>query len=530
MSVLSIIIQNKCRNINRMQFFLTKSQKKCRIFVRIKKIYYLSFTQKNVVIYIKCKNNMFSKEVYISRRNRLREKIGSGLILLPGNRELPFNYSSNTFPFRQDSTFLYFVGIDLPDLFVVVDCNTGDEILFGRELEINDIIWSGEVPSLEALAESAGIASVRSIDTLGAYLKQYSGDIHYVAPYQDGITITISSLLGKSVQEIIEGQSLQLISAIVSMRTVKEQFEIDEIEKAVNITAGMHRQAMRYVGDLLASGKAATERDVVGKISKIAISQGYYHSFPPIVTMHGEVFHSHGYTEAVKKGGLLLVDAGAESLEHYAGDMTRTIPVSGLFSKRQKDIYDIVVAANMGVIQSAMPGLSWRDMHNRAARIITSGLKNLGLMKGDTDNIVASGAYALFFPHGLGHLVGLDVHDMENYGENNVGYSDSVKRSNIFGPSYLRYALDLKKNMVLTDEPGIYFIPQLINLWRKEKKFEGYINYERTAKYIGFGGIRIEDDILITENGCRVLGSPVPKTTEDVESLIQEGMKTSNNR
>lgn len=463
---------------------------------------------------------MFSKETYIRRRETLKKTVGSGLILLPGNNELPYNYPGNTFPFRQDSTFLYFVGIDEPGLSAVLDCDSGAEYLFGDDLTIDDIIWNGATPSMSDKASLSGIGNARQMKELRGLLSSYKGKIHFINPYQGGIALLLSDLLNVPASQLKERQSIELIKAIVSMRIVKDMEEIVEIGKAVVATTKMHLRAMAFVGENWGYGDGATERDVVAEISKVALSKGYYHSFPPIVTMHGEVFHSHGYHNKLEEGGLLLVDAGAESLEHYAGDMTRTMPVSGKFSTRQREIYDIVAEANYAVIDNASPRVTWLDMHNLAASVIAAGLRDLGLMKGNIDDIVATGAYALFFPHGIGHLMGLDVHDMENYGEDLVGYNDTVKRSTIFGPNCLRYALDLRENMVLTDEPGIYFIPQLIDQWRAQGKFADFINYDAVEKYKGFGGIRIEDDIRITDDGCSAFDCHLPKAAPDVEDVI----------
>ncbi|MCR4559539.1 MAG: aminopeptidase P family protein [Bacteroidales bacterium] len=460
---------------------------------------------------------MFNSEVYKARRNKLAHELKSGLVLFPGNSELPFNYAGNSFPFRQDSTFLYFVGIDTPGLFAVLDCESGNEYLFGNEAGIDDLIWNGQRPSLQEEASAAGIDNVKPLNGLQEFVKGYKGKIHFINPYSDGVKILLSSLLDISICQLKEKQSLEMIKAAAEMRKIKEDIEIQEIEKAVDLTSEMHNIVMKYAGS---AEEYFSERDVVGKIYDYALSKGYFTSFQPIVTVHGEIFHNCGYKENLKRGRLLLIDAGIETSSHYCGDMTRTVPLGGRFSKRQKDIYDIVVKANWGIVDSARPGVLWSDLHKRAARIITSGLKDLDIMKGDTDEIVENGAYALFFPHGLGHLMGLDVHDMENYGEDNVGYDEKIKRSEIFGPSYLRYGLEIKENMVLTDEPGIYFIPQLIELWKKENKFKDFINYDKALKYKDFGGIRIEDDLLITAEGCKVLGKPVAKTGKDVESEI----------
>ena len=460
---------------------------------------------------------MFNSEVYKTRRSKLAHTLKSGLVLFPGNSELPYNYPSNSFPFRQDSTFLYFIGVDTPGLFAVMDLDSGKEYLFGTEDTVDDIIWKGQGITLAEKASLSGIENVKPLSDLEGFIKGYKGKIHFINPYSDGVKVLLSSLLDIPVSQLKEKQSLDFILAAAEMRKIKEDIEIQEIEKAVEVTSDMHNFIMKYAGG---AEEYFSERDVVGKIYDYALSKGYFTSFQPIVTIHGEIFHNCGYKENLKRGRLLLIDAGIETDSHYCGDMTRTIPLGGRFSKRQKEIYDIVVKANWSIVDSAKPGVLWSDLHKRAARIITSGLKDLDLMKGDTDEIVENGAYALFFPHGLGHLMGLDVHDMENYGEDNVGYNDKIKRSEIFGPSYLRYGLDIKENMVLTDEPGIYFIPQLITLWKKENKFKDFINYDNALKYKDFGGIRIEDDLLITKDGCRVLGKPVPKTGKDIEAEI----------
>ncbi|MCQ2252903.1 MAG: aminopeptidase P family protein [Bacteroidales bacterium] len=461
---------------------------------------------------------MFQKEIYKNRRASLMREVGGGIIVLPANRELPFNYISNTLPFRQDSTFLYYVGIDMPGLVAVLDCDSGQEYLYGEQLTMDDIIWTGELPSVSDLAAMSGIGNACLMGNMGEYFDNLGHrELHYLKPYQSDVAVFLSDLLGISLDSVLSGQSDRLARAVIGMRRTKQDIEIAEIEKAVDATRMMHNAAMAKV----AGGDFLGERDVYAAISEVAMSKGYYHSFPPIVTVHGEVFHNHGYRDTLKHGQLLLVDAGAESLEHYAGDMTRTFPVGGKFSTRQKDIYDIVQKANECVALSARPGISWSDMHDRAAGVIASGLKDLGLMRGDTDDIVASGAYALFFPHGLGHLMGLDVHDMENIGEDLVGYSDKQKRSTLFGKNCLRYGLPLERNMVITDEPGIYFIPQLIDKWRADGLFANFIDYQRVEKYKNFGGIRIEDDLLITENGCRILGTvPLPKKSDEVECFF----------
>jgi Xaa-Pro aminopeptidase len=460
---------------------------------------------------------MFNSEVYKARRQRLAQGLKSGLALIPGNNELPFNYAGNAYPFRQDSTFLYFVGVDTPGLFAAVDCGSGEEWLFGVEDTAESVIWNGRGKTLAEKAASCGIENVRPAGDLESFIKGYNGKVHFINPYSPDIKILLSDLLGVKPGQLSQMQSLEMISVASSMRKIKEEVEIKEIENAVNITSQMHSYLMRYAGN---SEEYFSERDIAGKVYEYALTKGYFTSFTPIVTVHGEIFHNRGYNDSLKRGRLLLIDAGVETSSHYCGDMTRTIPLGGRFSKRQKEIYDIVVKASWGIVESARPGISWTALHKRAARIITSGLKDLELMKGDTDEIVECGAYALFFPHGLGHLMGLDVHDMENYGEDNVGYSAEVKRSELFGLSNLRYGLEIQENMVMTNEPGIYFIPELMERWKGEGRFKDFINYDKAMKYKDFGGIRIEDDLLITSSGCRVLGKPLAKTSKEVESEI----------
>ncbi len=464
---------------------------------------------------------MFSSDVYKERRARLMSMVGSGIIILPGNVEQPFNYQGNCFPFRQDSTFLYYIGVDMPGLVAVLDCDSGMERLYADSYTMDDIIWTGPMPSVSDLARRSGIGHPCAKKYLGGIFNMLGKrNFHYLRPYQKEIALYMSDLMGISVEAVMAGQSEKLARAVAKMRKIKTDLEIAELGKAASATAAMHREAMWLLGSAAEMGKQLAERDVMAAMSGVALGRGYYHSFAPIVTVHGEVFHNHGYQETLRKGQLLLMDAGCESLEHYAGDMTRTLPVGGKFSKRQKDIYDIVCSANEYVAKSARPGISWSDMHDRAARVIASGLKDLGLMRGDTDDIVQKGAYALFFPHGLGHLLGLDVHDMEPLGEDLVGYSNALRRSTLFGKNCLRFGLPLEEGMAITDEPGIYFIPQLIDMWHEKGMFSNFINYDKVEAYKGFGGIRIEDDLLITASGCRVLGNPLPRKAADVEECM----------
>lgn len=455
---------------------------------------------------------MFSKETYVIRRKILKEKIQNGLILLPGNQALPFNYASNTFPFRQDSTFIYYIGVDQPYLFAIIDVDSGEEYLFGSNATPDDIIWTGLTPTVEQLAQSSGIThsgAPSDIATIISQAVKQKRKIHYINPYQPQISLILANLLGINVNQLAQNQSLALIHAVAEMRKIKEPQEIAEIDRAARTTAIMEQFIIDTATD---PACRESEKSIRAGLYRIFMKEGFFYSFPPIVTTHGEIFHQpEASKERLKPGSILLADIGAESDSHYAGDMTRSIPVGGKFTPQQKDVYDIVLNAQKTVFNTAHPGETWLNVHLTAARVITEGLKNLGLLTGSTDDIIKEGAYALFFPHGIGHLLGLDVHDMENLGEDNFGYNQNTPRSTQFGLCNLRYALELKENMTLTNEPGIYFIPYLMEKWKAEKRFAEFINYDKALTYSNFGGIRIEDDIVITQSGCRILGMEVKK-------------------
>ncbi len=459
---------------------------------------------------------MFEPKVYRARRQALKEKLGSGIALFPGNKEAPINYPANTYYFRQDSTFLYFFGLDSPNLFGLIDIDEDKEIIFGDDLSLEDIIWMGHQPRLIERARKVGVKQVKPLKELEPTIKGYLANgrtLHYLPPYRHDTLFEMAHLLEKPIEEVKAGVSKELIKATVSLRSVKEEVEVKEIESALNITREMYLTAMR----MAKPGK--TEWELVGAMEGIALSHGCRLSFPTILTINGQILHNHDHSNRLIKGKLLVIDAGVESAEHYAADITRTLPVGWKFSQKQRDIYEIVLKAQETAIKAIKPGIPYKNVHLEACRIMASGLKELGLMKGNIDEAVEKGAHALFFPHGLGHMLGLDVHDMEGLGEDYVGYNESVKRSEQFGLGYLRLARTLEPGFVLTVEPGIYFIPALIAQWKKEKKHFEFINYNRVMEYIDFGGIRIEDDVLVTEDGCRVLGRKIPKTVNEIESL-----------
>ncbi len=460
---------------------------------------------------------MFKSEIYVERRKKLREIVKTGMALFLGNDDVPMNYRANVYPhFRQDSSFLYYFGLDEPGLAAIIDFEEGREIIFGTDVTIEDIIWMGYLPPIKEKAERVGVKETAPPEELSDIIKEAverGRKIHYLPPYRAEHLIKLSRLLGISPEEAGKGASVELIKAVVEMRSVKSPEEIEEIEKAMEITRAIHMKAMEV------TKPGMREREIAGIMEGLTISMGGYLSFPIILTTHGEILHNSPTDNIIKEENLVLVDAGGESPLHYAGDITRTFPGGKKFTQKQSEIYSIVLNAQMKAIEAIKPGIKYREIHLMTAKNIASGLKELGLMKGDIEEAVAEGAHALFFPHGLGHMMGLDVHDMEGLGEDYVGYNHTVKRSDQFGLAYLRLAKELKPGFVLTVEPGIYFIPALIDRWKNEGKFTSFINYEKVEEYKNFGGIRIEDDVLVTETGHRVLGKPIPKKIEEVEAI-----------
>lgn len=458
---------------------------------------------------------MFNSSVYSGRRKELRNKIKSGLALFIGNVETPMNYPSNQYHFRQDSDFLYFFGLDMPGFAGIIDFDSGKDIIFGNDVDMDDIIWMGPQPTVKELAMKCGVSDTAPMKNLESVIREAiskSRRVHFLPPYRGETKMTLGQILQENPCHMKTLASEELIKAVVSLRSIKEPVEIEEIEKALAIAYEMHVTAMKMCKP------GVREQDIFGTIEGIALSKGAGCSFPVILSINGQTLHNHLHNNILKEGKMLVTDAGAESDLHYASDITRTTPVGGKFNSQQKDIYQIVLKANTESINSTRPGMSNRDLHMNACRIIASELKALGLMKGDVDEAVKEGAHALFMPHGLGHMMGLDVHDMEGLGENYVGYSDEVKRSEQFGTAFLRFALPYKPGHVFTVEPGIYFIPELIEMWKGEGKFRDFINYDKLSNFMEIGGIRIEDNVLITETGHKLLGKPIPKTISEVEN------------
>lgn len=448
---------------------------------------------------------MFAKEVYEERRNKLKAEIGEGIILLPGNGESGMNFRDNTYHFRQDSCFLYFTGISRPDLCLIIDIDNDQEILFGDELTVDDIVWTGALETIEAQAEKAGIAFTRKktevINALAGNRK-----VHFLPVYRAETSLKLMDwgLTGEA--------SVPLIKAIVAQRSIKSEQEIQEIEKAITISTLMQLKAQEI------ARPGITENAVAAQLQAVAIANGGQLSFPSILTVNGEILHNHASNTVLKDGQMVLCDCGAENDLFYAGDLTRTFPVGKAFSALQQDVYNIVLNAQLKAIEALKPGVLYKDVHLLASTHLVRGLIDLGLMKGDPEQAVAEGAHTLFFQCGLGHMMGLDVHDMENLGEEYIGYTAELKKSKEFGLKSLRLGKALEPGFVVTVEPGLYFIPVLIDSWAAENKHAQFINYEKVKQFRDFGGIRIEDDLLITTTGSRLLGPPLIKTVEDLHA------------
>lgn len=460
---------------------------------------------------------MFDKNVYVNRRRSLAAAVKDGIILLPGNVDSPMNYPANTFHFRQDSSFLYFFGLDMPGLAAVIDVETGGEIIFGNDVDIEDIIWMGPQESMAEKSARVGVATSMPFGNLQDYVRRQiraGRRIHFLPPYRAENKLLLEELTGIPAARQKDYVSVELIKAIVDLRSVKDSGEIIEIEKACATGYEMHVAAMRM------ATPGAWEQAIAGHIEGIAVSGGGMLAFPVILSQNGETLHNHDHSQILAPGRLVIVDAGAETGMHYACDFTRTTPVGGKFTARQREIYDIVLSANNKATELVRPGVTYQSVHLAACEVIAQGLKDIGLMKGDVQEAVAAGAHALFFPHGLGHMMGLDVHDMEDLGQIYVGYDDEIRPSQQFGTAYLRLGRRLREGFVITNEPGIYFIPALIDKWKAEKINTDFINFEKVDQYRDFGGIRIEDDILVTEKGSRILGKRVPVLPEEIEKLV----------
>lgn len=461
---------------------------------------------------------MFEKNAYKNRRKALKNNGLKGIGLFLGNIESPMNYADNTYHFRQDSSFLYFFGLDFQGLAGVIDFDSGEEYLFGDDFDIADIIWMGPQVPLKENATKVGVEKSSAFSKLFEFISntiKQGRKVHYLPPYRGEGKITLEKLLGIPIQQLQENASVQLIKAVVDIRSIKEPAEISEIEKACATGYEMHVTAMKM------AQPGVWEQKIAGTIEGIALAGGGMTSFPIILSQNGETLHNHDHSKILKEGNLMLTDAGAESLLHYASDFTRTVPVGGKFTQKQREIYEIVLAANNHGTALTKPGITYLSVHLAVAEVIASGLKELGLMKGDVKEAVRNGAHALFFPHGLGHMMGLDVHDMEDLGQIYVGYDDEIRPVDQFGTAYLRLGRKLQPGFVITNEPGIYFIPALIDKWKNEKINAGFINFDKVNEYRNFGGIRLEDDILVTETGSEIIGERVPINPDEIEAIVK---------
>jgi len=459
---------------------------------------------------------MFEAATYAARRRGLAEQVGNGVILLMGHDEAAMNFAANVYPFRQDSTFLYYTGLDEPDLAVWLDVDAGTEALYGPEADPDAVVWTGPRPSLRDHADRAGIAEVgrwAELESAARKARRAGRAIRYVPAYRAQTQLKLAAVLDVPVKQVASGACGELIRAVVAQRSIKSAEEVRRIEHAIDITAQMQVAAMLQVWP------GCVERQIVGCVEDIARVAGGRCSFPTIFSVRGEILHNPYYDNVLQAGQIAVHDCGAEEPGHYAGDITRTIPIGGRFDSRQREVYRLVLETQERAIEAVRPGVEFRAIHRQACINLAEGLKGLGLMKGDAEDAVTAGAHALFFPCGLGHMMGLDVHDMEGLGEDYVGYTETIRRSDQFGLRSLRLARALEPGFVVTVEPGVYFIGELIDRWRAERRHTAFIDYERVEAYRGFGGVRVEDDVLVTETGCRVLGPPIPKAIDEVEAL-----------
>ena len=468
---------------------------------------------------------MFSKDVYARRRQTLVAKMADsaaegkrGIALFIGNTEAPAQYKDNCYKFRQDSTWLYFFGIDQPLYAAIIDLDNGNETVFANDVEIGDIIWMGPQPSVASVAASVGVEKSAPYTDLNAAVAKVLAEgrpVHFVKPSRYYNTMKIASLLGCGTDEVAGRFSLALTKAIISMRLVKEDCEIEVIDDACNLGYEMHTVARNSIVP------GIIEQEIVGKMDGVTLSKGWGVSFPTILTQHGETLHNHLHDKIIEPGKLMVIDAGAESNVHYASDFTRTYPTSGKFTAKQREIYQIVCDCNEFAFSMTRPGISYREVHLKTMHLMLEELRALDIVRGDVQDMVEAGIAGLFMPHGLGHNMGLDVHDMEDYGENYVGYDDDQSRSPQLGLGSLRMARKLVSGNVITDEPGIYFIPALIEKWKSEKTDQGFVNYSKLESYYDFGGIRLEDDVLVTADGARRLGKErLPISPDDVEAAM----------
>ncbi|MFI5160789.1 MAG: aminopeptidase P family protein [Sphingobacteriales bacterium] len=462
--------------------------------------------------------NLFEKQVYTGRRQVLKQNFGNdGIILLLGNEDSSMNYKDNCYPFRQDSSFLYYFGLDVPVLAAIIDTETGEEVIFGNELTIDDIVWTGTLPTVSEMAAIVGISQTKPYEDIFHYVHKaltYGRKVHILPPYRPENKIKLAAWLNTSLEDVAGFVSLKLIKAVIAQRVIKAPLEIAEMEKAVNISIDMMTTVIKY------TRPGIKEYELVAKAHEVAAANNARLGYPAIITTHGQTLHTHYYGNTLQEGRMVLSDIGAENNMHYGGDLTRTFPVGKTFTERQKELYEVVLNTMDHAISMLKPGTRYKDIHLAACQKLVEGLKQAGIMKGDPAEAVEAGAHTMFFQCGLGHMLGMDTHDMEDLGEPYVGYTEELKKeTSIFGLKSLRLGRELEAGFVLTVEPGIYIIPELIDRWQAEKKYADFINYYKLNTYRDFGGIRIEDNFLITNNGSQLLGKYLPKSLKEIEAL-----------
>ncbi|WP_428327780.1 aminopeptidase P family protein [Mucilaginibacter sp.] len=461
--------------------------------------------------------NLFDKQVYVNRRQTLKQNIGNdGLILLLGNEDSSMNYKDNCYPFRQDSNFLYYFGLDVPTLAAIIDTDTGEEVVFGNELSIDDIIWTGILPTVSEMAALAGVAKTNAYNQITHYVHKAITNgrkVHILPPYRPENKVKLSAWLNVSIQDIADHVSVKLIKAVIAQRVIKSPLEVEQMENAVSISVDMQLAVIKH------TRPGIKEYELVAKAHEVAIAANARLGYPAIITTHGQTLHTHYYGNTLQEGRMVLADIGAENAMHYGGDLTRTVPVGRSFTTRQKELYEVVLNSMDHAISMLKPGVQYKEIHLQACQKLVEGLTAVNIMKGEAAEAIAAGAHTMFFQCGLGHMLGMDTHDMEDLGEQYVGYTDTLKKETVFGLKSLRLGRELEAGYVLTIEPGIYIIPELIDRWQAENKYADFINYDVLNTYRDFGGIRIEDNFLITDTGSQLLGKYLPKTLKEIEAL-----------
>ena len=464
------------------------------------------------------KLHLFNQQVYTNRRNILKQTIGNdGLILLLGNEDSSMNYKDNCYPFRQDSSFLYYFGLDVQSLAAIIDTGTGEEVIFGNELTIDDIVWTGTLPTVNEMAAMVGVTQTSPCDQIKHYIHKAMNSgrkVHILPPYRPENKIKLAAWLNVSLGDVAGHVSLKLVNAVIAQRLFKSPLEVEQMENAVSISVDMQLAVIKH------TRPGIKEYELVAKAEGAAMAANARLGYPAIITTHGQTLHTHYYGNTLEEGRMVLSDIGAENAMHYGGDLTRTFPVGRSFTTRQRELYQVVLNSMDHAISMLKPGVRYKDIHLAACQKLVEGLTGVNLMKGDAAEAVAAGAHTMFFQCGLGHMLGMDTHDMEDLGEQYVGYTDNLKKeTSIFGLKSLRLGRELEQGFVVTVEPGIYIIPELIDRWQAEKKYAEFINYDVLGTYRDFGGIRIEDNFLITETGSHLLGKYLPKTLKEIEGL-----------